>query len=103
MTQMLNFMKDLKDRQDKAKEVQDQYEEIPNDGKPLLGYVRGSDPHKENARSFKKVTTTQEEGEASQEGFVPVAPKEGASRTVRISVNNPLRDEDYLDLQYGDN
>src|SRR3954467_15017502 len=102
MTQMLNFMKDLKDRQDKAKEVQDQYEEIPNDGNPLLGYVRGFDPHKANVRSFKKVTTTQEEGEASREGFIPVVQKEGTSRTVHIPVNNSLRDEDYLDLQYGD-
>src|SRR3954471_6710657 len=65
MTQMLSFMKDLKDKQDKAKEVQDQYEEIPNDGNPLLGDVRGCDPHKTNARSFKKAITTHEEGEAS--------------------------------------
>src|SRR3954464_7814626 len=102
ITQMLSFMKDLKDKQDKAKEVQDQYEEIPQDGNPLLGYVRGHDPHKANAHSSKRVTTTHEEGEASREGFIPTTQKEGTSRTVRIPVNNPLRDEDYLDLQYGD-
>src|SRR3954469_12295380 len=98
MAQVLSFMKDLKDKQDKAKEVQDQYEEIPNDSNPLLGYVRGFDPHKANARSLKKVTTTHEEGEASREGFVPAVQKEGTSRTVHIPINN----EDYLDLQYGE-
>src|SRR3954466_13888489 len=102
MAQVLSFMKDLKDKQDKAKEVHDQYEEMPNDKNPLLGYVKGHDPHKTNAHASKRVTTTHEEGEASREGFIPTAQKEGTSRTVRIPVNNPLRDEDYLDLQYGD-
>src|SRR4051812_27348744 len=102
MAQVLSFMKELKDKQDKAKEVHDQYEEIPKDGNPLLGYVKGHDPHKAKAHSSKRTITTHEEGEASQEGFIPTIQKEGASRTVRIPVNNPLRDEDYLDLQYGD-
>src|SRR3954469_14496891 len=102
MAQVLSFMKDLKDKQDKAKEVHDHYEEIPNDKNPLLGYVKGYDPHKAKAHSSKRVITTHEEGEASQEGFIPTIQKEGTSRTVRIPVNNTLRDEDYLDLQYGD-
>src|SRR3954468_16790862 len=102
MAQVLSFMKDLKDKQDKAKEVHDQYEEILNDSNPLLGYVRGFDPHKANARSLKKVTTTHEEGEASREGFIPAVQKEGTSRTVHIPINNSPRNEDYLDLQYGD-
>src|SRR3954467_11672633 len=75
MTQMLRFMKDLKDKQDKAKEVQEQYEEIQNDGNPLLGYVRGFDPQKANAHSSKRVLTTHEEEEASQEGFIPATQK----------------------------
>src|SRR3954463_14654467 len=95
-------MKDLKDKQDQAKEVQEQYEEMPNDKNPLLGYVKGHDPHKANAHSSKRVITIHEEGEASQEGFIPAAQKEGTSRTVHIPINNSLRDEDYLDLQYGD-
>src|SRR4051812_5531649 len=102
MAQVLSFMKELKDKQDKAKEVHDQYEEIPKDGNPLLGYVKGHDPHKAKAHSSKRAITTHEEGEASQEGFIPTIQEEGVSRTVRIPVNNPLRDEDYLDLQYGD-
>src|SRR3954469_15806516 len=102
MGQVLSFMKDLKDKQDKVKEVHDQYEEMPNDKNPLLGYVKGHDPHKANAHASKRVTTTHEEGEVSQEGFIPTAQKEGTSRTVRIPINNPLRGEDYLDLQYGD-
>src|SRR3954462_1565318 len=102
MAQVLSFMKELKDKQDKAKEVHGQYEEIPKDGKALLGYVKGYDPHKAKAHSSKRAITTHEEGEASQEGFIPTIQKEGVSHTVRIPVNNPLRDEDYLDLQYGD-
>src|SRR4051812_28423183 len=102
MAQVLSFMKDLKDKQDKAKEVHDQYEEMPNDKNPLLGYVRGHDPHKKNAHSSKMVITIHEEGEASREGFIPAVQKEGTSRTVHIPINNSPRDEDYLDLQYGD-
>src|SRR3954471_17915771 len=102
MAQVLSFMKDLKDKQDKAKEVHDQYEEMPNDKNPLLGYVKGHDPHKTNAHSSKRVITIHEEGEASREGFIPAVQKEGTSRTAQIPANNSLRDEDYLDLQYGD-
>ncbi|XP_058726078.1 uncharacterized protein LOC131597395 [Vicia villosa] len=102
MAQMLSFMKDLRDEQEKAREVRSQYEEIPNDGNPLLGFVRGFDPHKSNAHSSKRVTRTHEVGEASHEGFIPTTQKEGAPRTVRIPANNPPKDDDYVDLQYGE-
>ncbi|XP_058741268.1 uncharacterized protein LOC131613633 [Vicia villosa] len=102
MAQMLSFMKDIRDEQEKAREAWSQYEEIPNDGNPLLGFVRGFDPHKSNAHSSKRVTRTHEEGEASHEGFIPTTQKEGAPRTVRIPANNPPKDEDYVDLQYGE-
>ncbi|XP_058733409.1 uncharacterized protein LOC131605022 [Vicia villosa] len=102
MAQMLSFMKDIRDEQEKAREARRQYEEIPNDGNPLLGFVRGFDPHKPNAHSSKRVTRTHEEGEASHEGFIPTTQKEEASRTVRIPANNPPKDENYVDLQYGE-
>ncbi|XP_058784944.1 uncharacterized protein LOC131659833 [Vicia villosa] len=102
MTQMLSFMKDIKDEHERAREARNRYEEMPNDGNPLLGYVRGFDPHKSNAHSSKRVTKTHEEGEASHEGFIPATQKEGAPRTVRIPASNPPKDEDYVDLQYGE-
>ncbi|XP_058746026.1 uncharacterized protein LOC131618887 [Vicia villosa] len=102
MAQMLSFMKDIKDEQERAREARNRYEETPNDGNPLLGYVRGFDPHKSNTHSSKRVTKTHEEGEASHEGFIPATQKEGAPRTVRIPANNPPKDEDYVDLQYGE-
>ncbi|XP_058725635.1 uncharacterized protein LOC131596918 [Vicia villosa] len=102
MAQMLSFMKDIKDEHERAREARNRYEETPNDGNPLLGYVRGFDPHKSNTHSSKRVTKTHEEGEASHEGFIPATQKEGAPRTVRIPANNPPKDEDYVDLQYGE-
>ncbi|XP_058725584.1 uncharacterized protein LOC131596864 [Vicia villosa] len=102
MAQMLSFMKDIKDEQERAREARNRYEETPNNGNPLLGYVRGFDPHKSNTHSSKRVTKTHEEGEASHEGFIPATQKEGAPRTVRIPANNPPKDEDYVDLQYGE-
>src|SRR3954464_15707581 len=84
MTQMLSFMKDIKDEQERAREARNRYEEMPNDGNPLLGYVRGFDPHKSNTPSSKIVTKPNEEGEASHEGYIPATQKEGAPRTVHI-------------------
>ncbi|XP_058775445.1 uncharacterized protein LOC131649706 [Vicia villosa] len=102
MAQMLSFMKDIRDEQERAREARSQYEEMPNDGNQLLGFVRGFDPHKSNAHSSKRVAKTHEEGEASHEGFIPTTQKEGAPRIVRIPANNPPKDEDYVDLQYGE-
>ncbi|XP_058722550.1 uncharacterized protein LOC131594434 [Vicia villosa] len=102
MTQMLIFMEDFMDKEEKGKETQDQSEDIPDDGNPLLGYIPSIDPHRMNARSSKRVIRSHEEGETSQEGFIPTAQKEGVSRTVRIPANNPPKEDDYLDLQYGD-
>ncbi|XP_058744334.1 uncharacterized protein LOC131616905 [Vicia villosa] len=102
MAQMLSFMKDIRDEQERAREARNQYEEIPNDGNPLLGFVQGSDVRKSNAQSSKRVIRTHEEGEASHEGFIPTTQKDGAPRTIRIPANNPSKDEDYVDLQYGE-
>ncbi|XP_058784234.1 uncharacterized protein LOC131659005 [Vicia villosa] len=102
MAQMLSFMKDIRDEQEKAREARNQYEEIPNDGNPLLGFVQGFDPRKSNAHSSKRVTRIHEEGEGSHEGFIPTTQKEGAPCTVRIPANIPPKDEDYVDLQYGE-
>ncbi|XP_058787931.1 uncharacterized protein LOC131662225 [Vicia villosa] len=99
---MLSFMKEFMDKQEKGKETQDQSEDIPDDGNPLLGYIPSIDPHRMNDRSSKRVIRSHEEGETSQEGFIPIAQKEGVSRTVRILANNPPKEDDYLDLQYGD-
>ncbi|XP_058760553.1 uncharacterized protein LOC131633896 [Vicia villosa] len=83
MAQMLSFMKDIRDEQEMAREGRNQYEEIPNDDNPLLGFVQGFDARKSNAHSSKRVTRIHEEGEA-------------------IPANNPPKDEDYVDLQYGE-
>ncbi|XP_058743213.1 uncharacterized protein LOC131616015 [Vicia villosa] len=107
MTQMLEFMKALLDKQDKAKEVQSGdtlvQDEIPNDKNPLLGFVSGFGPDKDKsqARSVRRAIQFQEKGEASQEGFVPTPQTKGTTRTVRIPASNVPKDDDYLDLQYG--
>ncbi|XP_058763854.1 uncharacterized protein LOC131637289 [Vicia villosa] len=113
MTQMLSFMKDFMEKQEKVKETSnketcEQYDDLPDDGNPLLGYIPGFGPSKNvhsqqgtHARSSKKVIQSHEEGETSQEGFIPPPQKEGTSRIVRIPSNNPPKEDDYLDLQYG--
>ncbi|XP_058726114.1 uncharacterized protein LOC131597431 [Vicia villosa] len=113
ITQMLSFMKDFMEKQEKAKETSnkeayEQNDDLLDDGNPLLGYVPGAGPPKDRhfnlgayTRSSKKVTQALEEGETSQEGFVPPPQKEGTSRTVHIPANNSPKEDDYLDLQYG--
>ena len=106
MAQMMSLMKDLMDKQEKAaKEAQSQANDVPKDNNPLLGYVPGFGPPKD--RHFqpdvfippsKGVATSPEEGENSQEGFIPPPSKERTSCTIHVPTNNSPKEDDYLDL-----